>query len=90
MMVSDHYKIFAININKQQIIIFISFFVVRGFEQITRQCGVVGSILKPCDSMRSAESCHMCQSSLCNGSTNLLTNLWLSILPFVIAIIIKF
>ncbi|CAO1398288.1 unnamed protein product [Diamesa tonsa] len=63
---------------------------VRGFEQVTRQCGVIGNILKPCESMRSAESCHTCEYSLCNGSTNLLANLWLSLLPFVIAMIIKF
>ncbi|CAO1397754.1 unnamed protein product [Diamesa serratosioi] len=63
---------------------------VHGFEQVTRQCGVVGLKLKPCDSMRSAESCNMCEYSLCNESSNLLANLWLSLIPFVITMILNF
>ncbi|CAG9802239.1 unnamed protein product [Chironomus riparius] len=64
---------------------------VQGVKQITRSCSKQGAQLNACSIFRDhVEHCSVCDSDLCNGSTNVIVSIWTTLIPVVITIFMKF
>ncbi|KAG5683195.1 hypothetical protein PVAND_012491 [Polypedilum vanderplanki] len=64
---------------------------IQGVKQITRSCSKQGGQINACSAFKDhVEHCSVCDSDLCNGSSNLLVSIWTTLVPVAIAIFMKF
>jgi len=63
---------------------------VKGIKQITRECSKQGGKFDACSALKdNVEHCSVCDTDLCNGSTNLLIKTWSVMMPIALALFMK-